>query len=197
MISMLTGRVAEILHDGAVVDVNGVGYRVWMPVTAVAALPGRGQTVTVHTHLHVREDILQLYGFTTVEQRGLFEILIGVNGIGPKGALAVLGVHTPEALRRAVSAEDLDALTMIPGVGKKTAQRMILELREKLSLPDSDGVPGATPERRAALTEVRGALEGLGYSAGEVRRAIEPLADGDGEPVEALLKRALRELAKA
>jgi holliday junction DNA helicase RuvA len=111
----------------------------------------------------------------------------------------VLGVHSPEALRKALAAEDLDALTMIPGVGKKTAARMILELREKLALPDAEGIPGGSPQRKAAMAEVKGALLNLGYTPQEARSALEAVAIGNGhdEPVEDLLKRALKELAKA
>lgn len=188
-----------MLTDGAVVDTGGLGYRALMPASAVARLPAQGKRVRLHTSLQVREDSMTLYGFTTTDERDLFEVLISVNGIGPKGALAALSVHSPEAFRKALVAEDLDSLTLIPGIGKKTAARMILELREKLALPDAEGVPGATPARRKTLAEVRGALIGLGYTAAEARAAMERVAEGNGrdEPVEDLLKRALKELAKA
>ena len=195
MIARLEGRLAESLIDGAIVDVAGVGYRIFMPVPVVVALPGAGETVRVHTHLHVREDAMTLYGFDSSEQRDLFEILLGVGGIGPKGALAALSVHTPDAFRKALATEDLDALTMIPGVGRKTAARMILELREKLALPDAQGVPGTDPATRAKLAEVKGALINLGYSSGEVRGALERVSAHEDENVEGLLKRALKELA--
>lgn len=199
MIASIEGTLVEILPDGAVVDVAGVGYRAVMPASAVARLPAKGKRVRLHASLQVREDSMTLYGFVVAEQRELFEVLISVNGIGPKGALAALSVHSPEAFRKALVAEDLDALTLIPGVGKKTAARMILELREKLALPEADGVPGASPARRAALAEVRAALLGLGYTPAEAREALERVAGANGhdEPVEDLLKRALRELAKA
>jgi Holliday junction DNA helicase RuvA len=199
MIASLEGTLLEVLADGAVVDVGGVGYRVVMPPSALARLPARGKRARLHTSLQVREDSMTLYGFVTAEQRDLFEVLISVNGIGPKGAVAALSVHSPDAFRKALVAEDLDALTLIPGVGKKTAARMILELREKLALPGAEGVPGASPARRAAMTEVRQALLGLGYTPAEARRALESVAEGNGhdEPVEDLLRRALKELAKA
>ncbi len=195
MIARIEGRLAQTLPDGAVIDVAGIGYRVFMPAPAVASLPGAGDMVRVQTHLHVREDAMVLYGFESTEQRDLFEILLGVGGIGPKGALAVLSIYSPEAFGKAVASEDLDALTLIPGVGKKTAARMILELREKLALPGADGVPGADPGRRAAFVEVKAALQNLGYSPSESRRALEGLVDAASDAPEELLKEALKELA--
>jgi Holliday junction DNA helicase RuvA len=193
MIASLEGVLREILGDGAVVDVGGVGYRVYMPIPVVAALPPSGTRVRVCTHLHVREDAMTLYGFETGEQRDLFVILLGVNGIGPKGALAALSTWTPDALRKAVASEDLDALTSIPGVGKKTAARIVLELREKLGLPEADGVPW-DPARRAVIAEVKGALTNLGYSANEIRTALSEIGDDEGA-VEELLRKALKGLS--
>lgn len=195
MIAVLEGTLGDVLADGALVMVGGVGYRVLLPVSAIATLPPRNRKVRLHTHLHVREDAMTLYGFGSAEQRGLFEILLGVNGIGPKGALAVLGMYSPEAFRKAVAKEDLDALTLIPGVGRKTAARMVLELRERLGLPGGEGVPGSTPERREALAEVREALLALGYTPAEAREALDRLPEDGDQSVEQLLKVALRELA--
>lgn len=202
MIGSVSGMLVETFPDGALVDVNGVGYRVFAPASVLARLPGAGEKVRLHTHLHVREDALTLFGFTSAEERDLFEVLIGVNGIGPKGALAVLSVYAPDGLRRAILGEDLDALTLIPGVGKKTASRMILELREKLGAGDADLAPVAgSPAIRQALGEVRAALLQLGYSTTEAREAIERVAtanataNGNGAAgVESLLKAALKEL---
>ncbi len=202
MIGSVAGTLVETYPDGALVDVNGVGYRVLAPVSVLARLPGAGEKVRLHTHLHVREDALTLFGFTTAEERDVFEVLIGVNGIGPKGGLAVLSVYTPDALRRAILGEDLDALTLIPGVGKKTASRMILELKEKLGAGDSDLAPIAgSPAVREALGEVRAALLQLGYTTTEAREAIERVAaakataNGNGAAgVQAMLKAALKEL---
>jgi holliday junction DNA helicase RuvA len=194
---MVSGVLAEVLADGCVVDANGVGYRLFMPSGAIGALPAVGAHVRVHTHLNVREDALTLYGFATVEQRDIFVVLLGVNGIGPKGGLAVLSVYSPDALRKALVTEDLDALTLIPGVGKKTAARMILELREKLALPELEVVPGGARGGRAALVEVKGALLSLGYSTAEAREVLERLPDADELSTEALLKLALKELASA
>jgi Holliday junction DNA helicase RuvA len=196
VIAGIEGTLIEILPDGAVVDVHGVGYRLHMPSTVIARLPAVGKSLRVQTHLHVREDAMTLYGFSTSEQRDLFAVLLGVGGIGPKGALAVLSVYPPDAFRKALVTEDLDALTLIPGVGKKTAARMILELREKLSLPELEVVPGGNGGGRAILVEVKGALLNLGYSPAEARSALESLpADREDASVEHLLKLALQEMA--
>jgi len=198
VIASIEGTLIEIFPDGAIVDVHGVGYRLFMPSSVVGSLPQAGKTVRAHTHLHVREDAMTLYGFSTSEQRDLFNVLLGVGGIGPKGALAVLSIYSPDAFRKALVTEDLDALTLIPGVGKKTAARMILELREKLALPELEVVPGGNAAGRAALVEVKGALLNLGYTPAEARTALEALPeDRDDASVEDLLRLALRELARA
>jgi len=197
MIALLTGSIEVIMPDGAVVDVRGVGYRVYMPSSAVAKLSKRGTTVTLHTHTHVREDAITLFGFLTDDERDLFEVLIGVNGIGPKNALAILSANTPAALRRSVVAEDVDALTAIPGIGKKTAARIVLELKEKLALPDLSVVPNGSADARARLAEVRDALLQLGYTTTEARDAIEHIDLDDDAPTETLLRVALKELAGA
>jgi holliday junction DNA helicase RuvA len=203
MIGSVSGTLVETYPDGALVDVNGVGYRVLAPASVLARLPGAGEKVRLHTHLHVREDALTLFGFLSAEERDVFEVLISVNGIGPKGGLAVLSVYAPDALRRAILGEDLDALTLIPGVGKKTASRMILELKEKLGAGDVELAPVAgSPAVREALGEVRAALLQLGYTTTEARGAIERVAaakaagngNGSAAKVEALLKAALKEL---
>ena len=127
MIASLRGRLLEVLADGAVIEVGGVGYRVFLTPKAVAGLPREGE-VLVHTVTYVREDVLALYGFATADERRAFEQLLTATGVGPKLALAVLAVHAPDALRRAVSAGDADALTLVPGIGRKGAARLLLEL---------------------------------------------------------------------
>jgi holliday junction DNA helicase RuvA len=194
MIGSVRGTVLERTASGEVlVEVGGVGYRVLVPVSAIPTLHA-GAPAFLFTHLHVREDAMVLYGFPTRDERDTFEALLGATGVGPKLALAILSVHTPVALRKCLAADDLDALTLVPGVGKRTAQRLHVELKARLEVPDLDlvGVPGATGGARA---EVREALTGLGYSTDEVREALGQLTD-DGE-VEALLRDALRLLAGA
>jgi holliday junction DNA helicase RuvA len=191
MIGSLRGTVLDRAIGGEVlVEVGGVGYRVSVPSGSVAALEPGGP-VFLFTHLVVREDAMSLYGFPDREQRDTFEALMGATGVGPKLALAILSVHSPSALRRAVIEGDLDALTLVPGVGKRTAQRLMIELAAKLGTdsPDPVGVEGG-PSPRA---EVRAALEGLGYGTEEVRYVLDALpVDG---PVEILLKEALKLLA--
>ncbi len=170
---------------------GGVGYELLVSATTLGALPPAGKVARVLTHLHVRDDAMVLFGFATAAERELFLLLLGVNGVGPKLALAILSVHSPATLRRAVAEGDLDALTLVPGVGKRTAQRLMIELAAKLhtDTPDPVGVEGG-PSARA---EVRAALEGLGYGAEEVRYVLDTLPlDG---AVEVLLKEALKLLA--
>jgi len=154
-----------------------------------------GRDVVVHTHLHVREDALTLYGFATSDERDCFEALLGAHGVGPALALAIVSVHGPSQLRRVLVEGDLDALTLVPGVGRKTAARLLIELKARLDVPDFEmAVPaadgnGAPP----ALAELRAALVGLGYEPEEVRRVARELPpDGD---LETMLRSALRLLA--
>jgi holliday junction DNA helicase RuvA len=198
MIATLRGRVAAHHLGSVVLDVAGVGYRVHVSPGGVPG--GLGDEIVLHTHLAVREDAMTLYGFADAGARDLFETLLGVSGVGPKVALAALGTLGADGLRRAVFGEDVAALTVIPGVGKKGAQRMILELRGKLGAPD-DGVPGATTNGSAgtpgARAEVREALAALGYAAAEVQAALDTLP-ADAEPAaEELLRQALRALGSS
>jgi holliday junction DNA helicase RuvA len=194
VIGSVRGTVVERTLAGEVlVEVGGVGYRVNVPVRAVPMLEP-GAPAFLFTHLHVREDAMVLYGFPTRDERDAFEALIGATGVGPKLALAFLSVHTPAALRRALAEDDLDALVLVPGVGKRTAQRLIVELKARFEVPDLDlSIPGGNGA--SARAEVRDALVGLGYSADEVRAALGTLAE-DGT-VEDLLRDALRVLAGA
>ena len=193
MIGSVRGCVIERTVAGEVlVEVGGVGYRVHVPLSAIPALEPGGQTF-LFTHLHVRDDAMILYGFPTRDERETFEALIGATGVGPKLALAVLSVHGPAALRRCLAEDDLDALELVPGVGKRTAQRLLVELKARLQVPDLDlaAVPG-TPTANARV-EVRDALTNLGYNTEEVRETLGQLSD-DGT-VEDLLRDALRTLA--
>jgi holliday junction DNA helicase RuvA len=192
VIGSLRGTVLERGATGeAIVEVGGVGYRVLAPVRALAALIP-GEPAFLFTHLHVREDALVLYGFPTRDERDTFEALIGANGVGPKLALAICSVHSPAALRRALIDDDVDALTLVPGVGKRTAQRLLLELKARLDMPGFGGGDVDTAPATARV-QVREALAGLGYGPDEVRDALATLPD-DG-PVEQLLRDALRRLA--
>jgi Holliday junction DNA helicase RuvA len=191
MIGSLRGTVLERTTTGEVLlEVGGVGYRIAVPTNALATLEP-GSAAFVFTHLHVREDVLDLYGFATRDERATFEALLGATGVGPKLALAILSAHSPMSLRRAVADSDVDALTLVSGVGKRTAQRLIVELSARLDLPVLDTVPGsALPTARS---EVRAALTELGYATEEVRDVLAALPDD--APVEALLRDALKQLA--
>jgi Holliday junction DNA helicase RuvA len=190
VIGSLRGTVLERSVAGdAIVEVGGVGYRVLVPNLAELA---PGEPTFLFTHLHAREDTLVLYGFPTREERDTFEVLIGATGVGPKLALAICSVHDPVALRRVVADGDVDALMLVPGVGKRTAQRLLLDLRARLEVPGGELVTGdAAPDGRA---RVRDALAGLGYGPDEVREALAGLTDD--APVEQLLRDALRRLAR-
>jgi Holliday junction DNA helicase RuvA len=191
VIGSVRGTVLEREATGEVlVEVGGVGYRVLVPLGAVPQLEPRA-TAFLFTHLHVREDAMVLYGFPTRDERDTFEILIGATGVGPKLALAILSVHSPQSLQRALLDDDLDALTLVPGIGKRTAQKLLVDLKARLDVPALDHPDAGT----SARAEVRAALTGLGYQPDEVREVIGRLPD-DG-PVEDLLREALRQLAVA
>jgi Holliday junction DNA helicase RuvA len=192
MIGSVRGTVIERTASGEVlVEVGGVGYRVNVPAGAMPTLHP-GTAAFLFTHLHVREDAMVLYGFPTRDERDTFEALIGTTGVGPKLALAMLSVHSPAGLRRALLEDDLAALTLVPGVGKRTAQRLLVELKSRLEVPELDlGAETATgPAPRA---EVRAALTGLGYGNDEVRDVVAQLPE-DGT-VEDLLREALKLLS--
>lgn len=194
MIALLSGRVAGGGLGQVVLDVGGVGYRVHVPPGL--ALGRRGEPLTLHTHLAVREDALTLYGFPDEGAREVFETLLAVTGVGPKLALAAIGTLGSEGLRRAVIAEDVAALTVVPGVGRKSAQRIILELRERLGAGAADlAGPAAVPAD--VRLEVREALAGLGYAPAEVAAALDALPDDADATPESLLREALRSLSRS
>ena len=192
MIGSLSGRLASKDIDEVVVDVQGVGYRVSIPLSTYESLPGEGEEVRLLTHLHVREDELALYGFASDRERRLFEILIGVSGIGPRLALHVLSRLTPERFVGAISRGDLTTLTGISGVGKKTAEWMVLELKDKVAdMADIEAV-----ERGAVLTaggeDAVKALIALGIRRAQAEQAVQrSLADHPDAPAPVLTRHAL------
>jgi len=191
VIGFLKGLVAGRAPDGCFLDVNGVGYRLACSAETLAALPGDGKAVHLYTHMHVREDTLALFGFATESEQRMFEALIGVSGVGPKVALQICSAFGADAFRRALATDDVVSLASVPGIGKKTAQRVIVDLKEKLSIPDLE-IAG---NGRNPLVEARSALENLGYSPGEVRAALGELAPSEDDSVEDVVKSALRVLA--
>ncbi len=200
MIGSLTGRLAQKEPSKLIVDVQGVGYEVQVPLSTFYGLGDVGADVSVRIHTHVREDALSLFGFGTALELDLFERLIGISGVGPRLALAVLSGIEPPDLVRAVSAGDVVRLTRIPGVGKKTAERIVLELKDRL--PELLVVETDSPEMDTESPRVRddvlSALLNLGYQRPRAERAVGRVATdaSDGDQFEDVLRQALRELAK-
>ena len=199
MIGSLRGRLLDRDHDGELlVEIAGLGYRVQVTPSTSVTIGDIDDEVFVHVHHAVREDSETLYGFATVDERRVFETLIGSHGVGPALGLAILSVHDPEALRRAVANDDIAALCLVPGVGKKTAARLLVELKSRLDVPERDTGPvivdggrgSSLPDNRS---DVRAALEGLGYGSDEIRTALNDLPDA--RESSELLREALRRLA--
>jgi len=198
MIGFLRGELlARTLEGELLVDVGGVGYRVSVPSPLLARVGEQGDEVQLHVHTHVREDAIVLYGFATVEERRCFEALVAAHGVGPSLALSVLSMLTPADLVRAVMEEDLGVLCEVPGIGRKTAARLMIDLRSRLELSvmGADGAAAVPGGLSSSRTEVREALAELGYGTDEIRRALDGLPP-EGT-VEDLLRGALRELAAA
>lgn len=197
MISQISGTVVSVGGNWAVISVSGLGLTVWSPPENVAVVTV-GQSVTWETYLVIREDSLTLYGFSDTAQRDCFELLLSVSGIGPKLALATVSVLTPGELSRAVHAGDTATFTKVPGIGAKSAQRLLLELKDKVdkivvATPDTAGAPSPWAD------QVRDGLMGLGWSAKEAEAACEAVADlatGPEVSVATLMRAALQGLAK-
>jgi holliday junction DNA helicase RuvA len=192
MIERLTGTLAAVTGEAVVVDVGGVGFVVDVSAVTYRDLPAVGAPLVLLTHLQVREDALQLYGFSTEEERELFRLFIGVSKIGPKLALAALSSRRPAALKRALATGDVATFSSIPGIGKKTAERLILELKDKVgdvSLSAGAGVGGGALDDDGPLSLARAALLELGFASAEVGKL---LAKADpAQPVEAIIRQAL------
>lgn len=198
MIAQLRGRLLDKQPNRIIVDVNGVGYDVSVPLSTFYNLGEPGDEVTLRTHTHVREDALALYGFATKLEQDLFERLIGISGIGPKLALAVLSGLEPGDLMRAIERADVAQLTGIPGVGKKTSERIVLELKDRLPrvAPAAAAVAGAEPESLSVRDDVLSALLNLGYHRPLAEKAVAAALKSTPGGFEPALKQALRELAK-
>ncbi len=202
MIASLRGKILEKHPNRIVVDVNGVGYEVFVPLSTFYGLGDPGSEIAVRVHTHVREDALLLYGFVTLLEQELFERLIGIGGIGPKLALAVLSGIEPMELIGAIERGDVARLTAIPGVGKKTSERIVLELKDRLprARPAAVAAGGSVPEAPVLRDDVVSALVNLGYHRPLAERAadaaITMLGSSSDAGFERVLKQALRELAK-
>lgn len=203
MISFICGQVADTTENSVIIETGGIGYEVFMTGTAIEQAVRMGGKVKVHTYFHVREDAMQLYGFWNKDDLQMFRLLLGVNGIGPKAALGVLAGLTSDELRFAVLSDDVKALSKAPGIGKKTAQKLILELKDKLKLEDAFEKKLAHEQEAAVLAgadfhdgrqEAVEALTALGYSSSEALKAVRRVTDVDPGDVEAILKAALKQL---
>ena len=202
MISYIKGEIAWVEADKVIVDVNGVGYGIYMSGQALSQLPSTGTEVRIYTYLHVKEDLMQLFGFLTRDDLQVFKLVIGVNGIGPKGGLNILAQLPPDELRFAVMANDVKAISKAPGIGKKTAEKLILELRDKLSVEDilerqqEEGAQEYAASGTGGLNNVSSeaveALTALGYGSTEALKAVRQVTLTDGMQVEEVLKQALK-----
>lgn len=193
MIASLKGKVESLGSNSAVISVGGVGFQVYLPASVLSTLGTVGTEVKLHTHLYLREDNATLYGFASAEELELFQILIGVSGLGPRLALAMLSVMNAEQLSMAIASGSADLLTEVPGIGKKMANRLVLELKDKISA----GLAAAPATQFAQENaDVVAALTSLGYSAGEATRTVTALPSDPGLELEDKIKLALRLLGE-
>ncbi|RNC73180.1 MAG: Holliday junction branch migration protein RuvA [Desulfuromonadales bacterium] len=199
MIALLTGRLAHKSPDAIIIDVNGVGYRVQIPFSTYYELPEEGKTVSLSIYTHVKEDAISLFGFRTVTEKEFFQLLISVSGIGPKMARDILSNIQPDELAGAIVQGNLVRLSAIPGIGKKTAERLVLELKEKVRKMDvapaaREAAPSEAPPEVA--DDVASALVNLGYKEAVVRKVLAEMAIEPGASTEAVLRQALKVLMK-
>lgn len=200
MISYIKGELVAIQEEKVIVDVGGIGYGIFMPAQSMQKLPPIGRDVKLHTYLNVREDAMQLFGFLTQDDLHVFKLVIGVSGIGPKGGLSVLSQLTPDDLRFAVLSNDVKAISATPGIGKKTAEKLIIELKDKLSMDDvlehsyEQGEENAVSSGSYATvqTEAVQALTALGYGNTEALKAVKQVEITETSDVETVLKQALK-----
>lgn len=200
MISYIKGELVEVTENSILLDHQGMGFSIMMPGSILDKLPQIGSELKVHTYLYVKEDILDLYGFLTRDDLKIFKLLITVNGIGPKGALAILSALSPDDLRFAVLAGDAKTISKAPGIGSKTAQKLIIELKDKLKIEDvldgaGEGYVSQDNMADTASAEAVMALTSLGYSAADATRAVRMVENVQSMDSEAILKAALKKLA--
>lgn len=193
MIAKISGRLLEKAPTRILVEVNGIGYEIQIPLSTFEQVGAVNENTSLFTYLHVREDALQLFGFATAAERQLFQHLLSVSGIGPKLAQSILSSSTAANFCRHIIKNELTALTKIPGIGKKTAERLVLELRDRLTRWMPEAAEAAIPAPSASEDETIAALVSLGYSQASAQRAVEQVRQEAGAlPVEELIKRALR-----
>ncbi len=202
MIAYLKGIVADVSESRLILDVNQVGFQIYISSRDAADMPGRGEEVRIHTYMNVKEDAIQLYGFLSEDDLEIYKLLLNVNGIGPKAALGILSVLTADDLRFAVLSDDVKAISKAPGVGGKTAQKLILELKDKLKLEDAFEKKFASVTGAAAGTvmndaksETVQALTALGYSNSDALKAVRAAGVTEEMDAETILKLALKQMA--
>ena len=202
MIQFIRGELVSLEEDRILVDVGGVGYGIFMSGNAMGKLPPVGREVKIHTYLSVKEDSMQLFGFLTRDALRVFKLLIGVNGIGPKGGLAILSVLTPDDLRFAVMSNDVKAISSAPGIGKKTAEKIILELKDKLSIEDAlehavtkeTVISDSNVHYHEVMSEAVQALVALGYGNTEALKAVKQVDISENMGANEVLKQALKHM---
>lgn len=200
MISYIKGELVAVEEDRIIVEAGGIGYRIFMSGTSMRRLPSVGSEVKIHTYFSVKEDSMQLFGFLTRDDLDVYRLLIGVSGIGPKGGLNILSALSADELRFAVLSGDAKAISAAPGIGKKTAEKLILELKDKLSLEDALGHAGEEPAAAGVGPQLAGsvqndavqALVALGYGSTESLKAVRQIEVTDDMQVEDVLKQALK-----
>lgn len=201
MYSYIKGTLEEIYEDRVVVDNNGIGYQIEVPATVIERLPSYGEVVKIFTYLHVKEDCFSLFGFLSRDELHLFRMMLNVSGIGPKGALGILSTLTPDQLRIAVASDDAKTIAKSPGIGSKTAQKLIIELKDKVKLEDviDDAfhqTTGITSDTSAKVVkEAIEALTSLGYSHKEAKEVVSMIEVTEDMDVETILKASLRNMA--
>ena len=200
MYSYIKGTIEEVYEDLIVLENGGIGYNIHVPLRVLDELPGRGGQVKIYTYLHVREDAFTLFGFLSRDEIGMFRLLLNVSGIGPRGALSVLSVLSANEIRFAVASDDVKTISSAPGVGKKTAQRLIMELKDKVSIEDAVGTLQENPELvshggNAVKKEAAEALTALGYSGAEAAKVLAGIEITEESDVESVLKQALKNMA--
>lgn len=203
MIAYVKGTLEEIGNDYIVVDVNNIGYQVKVSLRVIEGLPCLGSLVKIHTYTYVREDVLALYGFLTQDDLQMFLLLLGVNGVGPKGALGILSMFSAQELRLAIISQDAKTIAKAPGIGAKTAQRMLIDLKDKVSAEETfekmgvetvAGTPNAKTENSGARSDAIEALTALGYSASESMKAVNAVEITEDMTGDTILKLALKHL---
>ena len=196
MITYIVGELTYIDNNTIILEACGVGYEITVPESVITSLPGIGSSIKIYTYQNVKEDALDLYGFLTMDDLKIFKQLITVNGIGPKGALSILSVISPDELRLAVISDDVKKIQIAPGIGSKTAQKLIIELKDKLKI---EGVVYDLHDEKDIVKSVRGeavsALISLGYSNSESVSAVSTLVITENMTSEDILKQALKKLA--